>query len=81
MELQQRSQIRIVFNNQPFVLLMGIYLCSWLVVNVTATVLPYYVVNWMGLPDRAFTQAAIAVQGSAMLMMVVWNSLSKSIGK
>ena len=76
-----RSQIRIVFNNQPFVLLMGIYLCSWLAVNVTATVLPYYVVNWMGLPDRAFTQAAIAVQGSAMLMMVVWNSLSKSVGK
>jgi GPH family glycoside/pentoside/hexuronide:cation symporter len=76
-----RSQIRIVFSNQPFVLLMGIYLCSWLAVNVTATVLPYYVVNWMGLPDRDFTQAAIAVQGSAMLMMVVWNSLSKSIGK
>jgi len=35
----------------------------------------------MGLPDRAFTQAAISVQGSAMLMMVVWNSLSKSVGK
>ena len=76
-----RSQIRIVFSNQPFVLLMGIYLCSWLAVNVTATVLPYYVVNWMGLPDQDFTQAAIAVQGSAMLMMLVWNSLSKSIGK
>jgi len=76
-----RSQIRIVFSNQPFILLMGIYLCSWLAINVTATVLPYYVVNWMGLPDRDFTQAAIAVQGSAMLMMVVWNSLSKSVGK
>lgn len=76
-----RSQIRIVFSNQPFVLLMGIYLCSWLAVNVTATVLPYYVVNWMGLPDQDFTQAAIAVQSSAMLMMLVWNSLSKSIGK
>ncbi len=76
-----RSQIRIVFSNQPFVLLMGIYLCSWLAVNVTATVLPYYVVNWMGVPDQDFTQAAIAVQGSAMLMMLVWNSLSKIIGK
>jgi GPH family glycoside/pentoside/hexuronide:cation symporter len=76
-----RSQIRIVFSNQPFVLLMGIYLCSWLAVNVTATVLPYYVVNWMGLPDQDFTQTAIAVQVSAMLMMIVWNSLSKSIGK
>jgi GPH family glycoside/pentoside/hexuronide:cation symporter len=60
---------------------MGIYLCSWIAVQTNSTILPYFVVNWMGLPDRHFAQAAIAVQGTALIMMIPWSILSQRLGK
>lgn len=75
------QQIRIALSNRPFLLVVGIYLCSWLGVQVTATMLPYFVVNWMQLPDYHFTQMALAVQGTALLMMAFWSYLGKRWGK
>jgi len=75
------EQIRIVFSNRPFLFVIGIYLCSWLGVQVTAAILPYFVVEWMQLPDTHFTQMALAVQGTALLMMGVWSRLALRIGK
>ncbi|HEY9875663.1 MAG TPA: MFS transporter, partial [Candidatus Obscuribacterales bacterium] len=37
------QQLRIVFNNRPFLFVIGIYLFSWLGVQVTATIIPYFV--------------------------------------
>lgn len=75
------AQMRIVLSNTPFLILMGIYLCSWIAVQTNSTILPYFVVNWMGLPDRHFAQAAIAVQGTALIMMIPWSILSQRSGK
>jgi len=60
---------------------VGIYLCSWLGVQVTATMLPYFVVNWMQLPDRHFTQMALAVQVTALLMTGFWSYWGHRWGK
>ncbi|MGB7416188.1 MAG: MFS transporter [Thermosynechococcaceae cyanobacterium] len=75
------QQFKVALSNRPFLFVAGIYLCSWLGLQVTAAMLPYYVVNWMGLPEEHFTQMALAVQGTAFLMMFVWSMLAQRIGK
>lgn len=76
-----QEQVRIALSNRPFLLVIGIYLCSWLGVQVTATMLPYFVVNWMQLDDHHFTQMALAVQGTALLMMAFWSYWGQRWGK
>ncbi|MEO0375992.1 MAG: MFS transporter [Cyanobacteria bacterium P01_A01_bin.17] len=75
------QQFKVALSNRPFLFVAGIYLCSWLGVQVTAAMLPYYVVNWMGLPEKHFTQMALAVQGTALVMMFVWSYVGQRIGK
>lgn len=75
------EQIRIAFSNRPFLFLIGIYLCSWLGVQLTASILPYFVIYWMQLPEGTFPQVAIAVQGTALIMLFVWSFVSKKVGK
>lgn len=75
------AQLKIAFSNRPFLYVVGIYLCSWLGVQVTASILPYFVVNWMGLSEAEFNLVAIAVQGTALIMLFVWSAVSKRFGK
>ncbi|MBW4576237.1 MAG: MFS transporter [Aphanothece sp. CMT-3BRIN-NPC111] len=75
------QQLRIVFTNRPFLFVIGIYLFSWLGVQITATIIPYFVVNWMGLPAQVSAQVALAVQGTALLLLFVWSAVSKRMGK
>ncbi len=74
-------QIQIALTNRPFLFVMGIYLCSWLAVQITATVLKYYVVSWIGLPSEGFYFCALAVQGTAIMMLSVWSQVSHRLGK
>ncbi|WP_416676922.1 MFS transporter [Egbenema bharatensis] len=74
-------QMRVALRNRPFLYVVGIYLCSWLGLQVTAAMLPYFVVNWMGLPEHHFTQMALVVQGTALLTMLVWGWLGQKFGK
>ncbi|MEM1368496.1 MAG: MFS transporter [Cyanobacteria bacterium P01_H01_bin.15] len=76
-----KSQFQIAFRNRPFLYVIGIYLCSWLGVQLTASILIYFVVAWMGLPENAFPQVAIAVQGTALGMLFVWQKISQKWGK
>ena len=75
------QQLKIALSNRPFRYLIGIYLCSWLGVQVTAAILPYFVINWMKLPEYHFTQMALAVQGTALIMMFIWTAMSRRIEK
>lgn len=75
------EQLRIAFSNRPFVFVVGIYLCSWLGVQVTASILPYFVVNWMGLSEPTFNLVAIAVQGTAIITLFIWSAISQRLGK
>lgn len=75
------EQVRIAFSNRPFLYVIGIYFCSWLAVQVTASIIPYFVVNWMQLSEAAFIQVTIAVQGTALVMLFVWSYVSRRLGK
>lgn len=73
------EQLKIVLNNRPFLCVIGIYLFSWLAFQLTATILPYFVVNRMEMDS--FFPAALVVQGVAIVMLFVWSAVSKRQGK
>jgi glycoside/pentoside/hexuronide:cation symporter, GPH family len=75
------QQFKIALSNRPFLFVIGIYLCSWLAVQVTASIIPYFVVNRMELKQADVPTVLIGVQGTALLMLFVWSRLSKSLGK
>lgn len=75
------EQIKIAFSNRPFLFVIAIYLFSWLGVQVTATVIPYFVIYCMKIKDSQVPTVLIAVQGTALLMLFVWSYLSKIFGK
>ncbi|MFE1745704.1 MFS transporter [Coleofasciculus sp. H7-2] len=75
------EQVRIVLSNRPFLYVVGIYLCSWLAVQVTAAIIPYFVLSWMRLSDALVAQVILAVQGTALLMLFIWSKLSQRFGK
>ncbi|MEN9215712.1 MAG: MFS transporter [Gloeomargarita sp. HHBFW_bins_162] len=75
------EQLKIVLSNRPFLFVIGIYLCSWLAVQNTVAIIPYFVKNWMGLTDQAFTQVVLAVQVTALIMLFVWTQVSAKLGK
>jgi GPH family glycoside/pentoside/hexuronide:cation symporter len=80
-ELSFIEQLKVVFSNRPFLYVIGIYFCSWLALQITASIIPYFVVNWMKLQESDFILVTIAVQGTALIMLSVWSAVSKKFGK
>jgi GPH family glycoside/pentoside/hexuronide:cation symporter len=76
-----KDQLTIAFTNKPFLYIIGIYLCSWLAVQLTASILIYFVVSWMKMSAGDFSLIAIAVQGTALIMLFFWQFVSEKIGK
>ncbi len=76
-----KEQLKIAFANKAFLYVIGIYLCSWLGVQLTASILIYYVVSWMGMDEASFPLFAIAVQGTALVMLFFWKFVSNKLGK
>ncbi|WP_309738723.1 MFS transporter [Chamaesiphon sp. OTE_20_metabat_361] len=79
--MPMREQLRLVFTNRPFLLVVGIYLCSWFSLQLTAAIIPYFVVSYMGLKQADSPLVILAVQGTALAMLSVWNAISQKVGK
>jgi len=79
-ELQESfiEQLKVVVRNRPFLFVTGIYLFSWLALQITAAVIPFYGKYWMGIEGSTL---ALIVQGVAVIMMFVCAALSNRIGK
>lgn len=75
------QQLAIVFSNVPFLFVIAIYLCSWLALQLTASILPYFVIDWMKIPNAQMPVVLVGVQGTALLMLFVWSALSQRYGK
>lgn len=80
-KLSLRRQLSIVFSNRPFLLVCCIYLCSWLALQFTATILPYFVTSWMGMKKTDFQVVALIVQGTALVLIPAWSWASVRLGK
>jgi glycoside/pentoside/hexuronide:cation symporter, GPH family len=75
------QQLRITLTNIPFLYVIGIYLCSGLSFQLTAGIVPYFIVSWMRLPQLHVSFVFLAIQGTAMVMLFVWSYISRRIGK
>ncbi|MEM1253483.1 MAG: MFS transporter [Cyanobacteria bacterium P01_H01_bin.21] len=75
------QQVQDVLKLRPFLYLMGIYFCSWVGLQATAAILPYFVINCMELSDQHFTQMILVVQCTALIMMFFWSPVGQRIGK
>lgn len=75
------TQLGTAFRNRAFLFVIGIYLCSWLAVQLTAANLKFFVESWLQLSPQDANTAILAVQGTALLMLFVWSALSEKIGK
>jgi glycoside/pentoside/hexuronide:cation symporter, GPH family len=76
-----KDQLRSVFTNRAFMCVVGIYLCSWFSLQLTAAIIPYFAVSWMGLQQSDSPLIILAVQGTALGMLSVWNKISQKVGK
>ncbi len=76
------QQLKIAFSNRPFLFVVGIYLCSWLSVQLTAAIIPYFVRSWMRI-DSPWTVVIVilCVQVTAIAMLPVWSAASQRVGK
>ncbi len=79
--LSVREQFDLVLSNKPFLLVCGIYLCSWLSMQFTATVLPFFTQSWLQLSTTTFHLLALTVQTTALCLMPFWGWVSVKIGK
>ena len=73
------QQLKSVLSNRPFLFVVCIYLCSWLALQITAAVLPFYAVSVMEQSSESLP--ALLVQGPAIALMFVCAALSKRLGK
>ena len=80
-EMPLGTQVRVALSNRPYLFVIGIYLCSWLAVQLTATIIPYYITYWMRLPNTWIAGIILAVQGTSLVMLFVWSAVSNKIGK
>jgi GPH family glycoside/pentoside/hexuronide:cation symporter len=73
--------LRIIFSNRPYVIVVAIYLFSWLAMQLTASFLSYYVVNYMGLPYSKLVVLILVVQCTALVLLLPAGWLSVRWGK
>lgn len=74
------ESIRQTFRNRAFRYAAGIYLLSWLVVQTVSTLIVYYLTYWLRQPQLT-PVVLLAVQGSSLLWLFIWNAASRRLGK
>lgn len=72
--------LKTTFANRAFRYVTGIYLLSWLVVQTVSTIVIYYLTYWLGQPGLV-APVILAVQGSALIWLFIWTSVSRRVGK
>jgi glycoside/pentoside/hexuronide:cation symporter, GPH family len=75
------QQLQLVIANRPFLYVVGIYLCSWFSLQLTAAIIPYFTTSYMRMPPQDSPLVILAVQGTAFIMLAVWNKVSQKLGK
>ena len=76
-----REQFKVVFTNKAFLCICAVFTFSWLAVQMTASVLVYYAVYWIGMPESQVPLLMLTVMGTALLILPLWVKLSHSLGK
>lgn len=71
---------RSLFRNYPLLLLVGIYSLAWLATQITPALLPYFMVNYLGLGTDAIAPIVLLIQAIALGSLFIWEPLSRRLG-
>ncbi len=74
------QQVRTALSNRPYLYVMGLYLFSWLSLQLIQVVLVYYATYYMGIADR-MPMILGAVQSASLIFLFVWAALSRKLEK
>lgn len=72
--------VRVALQNRAFIMVLGIFLLSWMTVQFVQTVLFLYVRDWVGVPEQ-FTRILLVIQLTSFASLAVWSRISERIGK
>lgn len=75
-----RESLRAAFHNRPFLLGMGIFLLTWMAVDVIQAVLLYFIRYWLRMEAQSDTIFAI-IFVTALLVLPFWDWASRRTNK
>jgi glycoside/pentoside/hexuronide:cation symporter, GPH family len=75
------SQFRSMFRNRPFLYILGIFLFAQVALQTSGSMLPYFIVTWMGETEQTIAQVAISSSVMIILMFWFWNRLRHRLDK
>lgn len=78
--LSWRQSLRMTLSNQPFRLVMGLYLLSWTTASILAAMLVYYANYRLRVPEQA-NYFVLVAQGSAIFFIPVWVWVARKLDK
>lgn len=74
-------QIKRIVSDAIFWQLVGIYLGSWISIQIQASTIPYFVILYLGQTETAVTTVVLSAQVAVLLMVVVWGALGQRLDK
>jgi len=75
------ADLKKITQNRPFWFLLGIYSLSWMALLVAPTILPYFIVNNLRLPESAITSITLIMKIATFLAIFIWQPISAQLGK
>jgi len=78
--LPLRRALEATVTNQPFRMVMGLYLLSWTTASILAAVLVYFANYYLGVPDQA-NYFVLVAQGSAIVFIPLWVRVARRLDK
>lgn len=74
-----REGLKLTLSNKPFLMLIGIYLSSWLALQTAQTMFAYYLTYWLRIKEQL--PILFAVQFFSFIGLLLWGQVCKRIGK
>ncbi len=78
--LSLRESLRYTFRNRPFRYAVGIYMFTWMTVNLIASMMQYFLTYWMHMADQLEIVLGV-VQAAALVCIPLMVWLSGKVGK
>jgi GPH family glycoside/pentoside/hexuronide:cation symporter len=78
--LPLRDALKQTLSNQPFRMVMGLYLLSWTTASILAAVLVYYANYYLLVPEQA-NYFVLVAEGAAILFIPLWVWISQKLDK
>jgi len=75
-----KESLKQTLGNQPFRMVMGLYLLSWTTASILAAILVYYANYYLKVPEQA-NYFVLAAQGAAILFIPMWVWMAKKLDK